>query len=88
MGCADTVGRPHINCCIGYGQGEYIREYLVDVGPDNERHTLLIDLDSPSPANLDTLDGLLRPILDSLVFPDTWTIWCGRSGPPHHDCSG
>jgi hypothetical protein len=86
-GCALTVGRPHLNCCIEYGQGEYIREYVLDVGPETERHTLLIDLDAPSLENLDTLDRLLKPILDGLTFPAEWVIWCGRTGPPHIDCS-
>ena len=87
-GCALTIGRPHVNCCIGYGPGEHVREYVMDIGPTNERHTLMIDIDSESQAKLDQLDGLLRPIIDSLVFPDEWFIWCGRTGPPHHDCSG
>jgi hypothetical protein len=88
-GCATMLGRPGINCCIGYGQGEFVREYIFDVGPDAERHTMIIDLDSPFSAEaLEQLDDLLRPILDSLVFPDEWVIWCGRTGPPHHDCTG
>jgi hypothetical protein len=88
-GCATTLGRPGINCCIGYGQGEFVRQYIFDVGPESERHTMIIDLDSPFSAEaLEQLDDLLQPILDSFVFPDEWLIWCGRTGPPHHDCSG
>jgi hypothetical protein len=86
-GCALTLGRPHVNCCIGYGPGEHVREYVLDIGPANERHTMVIDLDSESGEKLDQLDDLLHPILETMIFPEEWHILCGRTGPPNGDCS-